>query len=54
VTAADDLEAVRRTWEGHETALVWGRYPVEHDPTRYLERGECSPVMVDYFASPGP
>jgi len=21
---------------------------------RYLERGECSPVMVDYFASPGP
>jgi MaoC dehydratase-like protein len=66
VTGAYDLAAVRRTWEGYETPLVWGRYPVEHDPIRrychmvddrnprYLERGECPPVMVDYFAAPGP
>lgn len=63
---AYDVEAVRRTWEGHETELVWGRYPVERDPIRrychmvddlnprYLERGECPPVLVDYFASAGP
>lgn len=60
-----DLGAVRARWEGYETELVWGRYPVEHDPIRrychmvddtnprYLERGECPPVMVDYFASAG-
>jgi acyl dehydratase len=58
-----DVEAVRRAWEGHETPLAWGRYPVEHDPIRrhchmvddtnprFLERGECPPVMVDYFAA---
>jgi len=66
MTAAYDVEAVRKAWEGYETPLVWGRYPVEHDPIRrychmvddlnprYLERGECPPVMVDYFASAGP
>jgi acyl dehydratase len=60
-----DLEAVRRAWEGHETPLAWGRYPIEHDPIRrhchmvddtnprFLERGECPPVMVDYFAAGG-
>jgi hypothetical protein len=60
-----DVEAVRRAWEGHETPLEWGRYPVEHDPIRrhchmvddtnprFLERGECPPVMVDYFAAGG-
>jgi acyl dehydratase len=60
-----DLEGVRRAWEGHETPLEWGRYPVEHDPIRrhchmvddgnprFLERGECPPVMVDYFAAGG-
>lgn len=65
MTTAYDIEAVRKTWEGSETELVWGRYPVEHDPIRrhchmvddgnprYLERGECPPVMVDYFASAG-
>jgi acyl dehydratase len=58
-----DVEAVRRAWEGHETGLQWGRYPVEHDPIRrhchmvddtnprFLERGECPPVMLDYFAA---
>jgi hypothetical protein len=63
---AYDVEAVRRRWEGYETPLAWGRYPIEHDPIRrwchmvddlsprYLERGECPPVMVDYFASAGP
>ena len=66
MTVAYDVEAVRKAWEGYETPLVWGRYPVEHDPIRrychmvddlnprYLERGECPPVMVDYFASAGP
>lgn len=61
-----DVEAVRKAWEGFETPLNWGRYPIEHDPIRrychmvgdlnprYLERGECPPVMVDYFASAGP
>jgi len=65
MTIAYDIEAVRTMWEGHETELAWGRYPVEHDPIRrychmvddlnprYLERGECPPVMVDYFASAG-
>lgn len=60
-----DLDAVRRGWEEHETPLAWGRAPVEHDPIRrhchmvedrnprWLERGECPPVMVDYFASAG-
>lgn len=60
-----DLAAVRARWEGHQTPLVWGRYPVEHDPIRrhchmvddlnprFLERGECPPVMVDYFAGAG-
>ena len=66
MTAAYDIAAVRWRWEGHETELVWGRYPIEHDPIRrychmvddtnprYLARGECPPVMVDYFASAGP
>lgn len=60
-----DLAAVRRQWEGHDTPLAWGRYPVEHDPIRrhchmvddanprFLARGECPPVMVDYFAAGG-
>ncbi|MBI1847086.1 MAG: MaoC family dehydratase N-terminal domain-containing protein [Candidatus Rokubacteria bacterium] len=60
-----DLAAVQKAWEGRETPLVWGRYPVEFDPIRrlchmvedanprWLARGECPPVMVDYFASPG-
>ena len=60
-----DLAGVRRAWEGHETPLAWGRYPVEHDPIRrhchmvddanprFLARGECPPVMVDYFAAGG-
>jgi acyl dehydratase len=60
-----DLAGVRRAWEGHETPLTWGRYPVEHDPIRrhchmvddanprFLARGECPPVMVDYFAAGG-
>jgi 3-hydroxybutyryl-CoA dehydratase len=63
---AYDIAAVRKQWEGHETALRWGRYPIEHDPIRrhchmiddvnprFLERGECPPVMVDYFAGAGP
>lgn len=63
---AYDLAAVRKTWEGYETPLAWGRYPVEHDAirrwchmvddleARYLLRGECPPVMVDYFAAAGP
>jgi N-terminal half of MaoC dehydratase len=61
-----DIEAVRREWEGYETRLAWGRYPVEYDPIRrychmvddqnprFLERGECPPVLVDYFAGAGP
>lgn len=63
---AYDIEAVKREWEGHETALSWGRYPVEYEPIRrhchmlddsnplFLEEGWCPPVMVDYFASLGP
>jgi N-terminal half of MaoC dehydratase len=61
-----DLAAVRREWEGYETPLAWGRYPVEHDAIRrwchmvddtnprFLRDGECPPVMVDYFAGAGP
>jgi hypothetical protein len=26
---AYDIRAVKAQWEGHETPLVWGRYPVE-------------------------
>lgn len=63
---AYDVRAVKQQWEGHETPLVWGRYPVEHDPIRrhchmvddtnprFLEDGDCPPVMVDFFASLGP
>ena len=63
---AYDIKAVKQQWEGHETPLVWGRYPVEHDPIRrhchmlddtnplFLEEGRCPPVMVDFFASRGP
>jgi hypothetical protein len=65
VTVGYDVAAVQEAWEGRETPLSWGRYPVEHDPIRrhchmvedgnprFLERGECPPVMVDYFASAG-
>lgn len=61
-----DIEAVKQQWQGHETPLAWGRYPVERDPIRrhchmvedlnprFLLRDECPPVMVDYFASAGP
>ena len=61
-----DIKAVKREWEGHETPLRWGRYPVEHEPIRrhchmlddanplFIDEGLCPPVMVDYFASPGP
>jgi hypothetical protein len=61
-----DIEAVRARWEGHETPLRWGRYPVEFEPIRrhchmvddgnplFLEEGLCPPVMVDFFASQGP
>ncbi|HEV8439226.1 MAG TPA: MaoC family dehydratase N-terminal domain-containing protein [Methylomirabilota bacterium] len=61
-----DFAAVKRQWEGHETAFAWGRYPVEHEPIRrhchmvddanplFIEDGRCPPVMVDYFASGGP
>lgn len=60
-----DIQEVRRQWEGHETPLTWGRYPVEHEPIRrhchmlddanplFLAEGHCPPVMVDYFASQG-
>ncbi len=63
---AYDIKAVRAQWEGYETPLRWGRYPVEHDPIRrhchmldddnprFLDGGDCPPVMVDYFASEGP
>ena len=63
---AYDIKAVKQQWEGHETPLVWGRYPVEHEPIRrhchmlddtnprFLEDGDCPPVMVDFFASLGP
>lgn len=62
---AYDVTAVKARWEGYETPLAWGRYPVERDPIRrhchmvddlnprFLERGECPPVMVDYFAGAG-
>jgi acyl dehydratase len=62
---AYDVAAVKARWEAHETPLAWGRYPVERDPIRrhchmvddvnprFLERGECPPVMVDYFAGAG-
>ena len=29
-----DAKTVKREWEGHETPLQWGRYPVEHEPIR--------------------
>jgi hypothetical protein len=60
-----DIQAVKRQWEGFETPLAWGRYPVEHEPIRrhchmlddlnplFLEEGRCPPVMVDYFAAQG-
>lgn len=63
---AYDIKAVKQQWEGHETPLVWGRYPVEHEPIRrhchmlddsnprFLQEGRCPPVMVDFFASLGP
>ena len=63
---AYDVKAVKKQWEGYETPLRWGRYPVEHEPIRrhcqmlddmnprFLEDGHCPPVMVDYFASLGP
>ena len=62
---AYDVKTVKRQWEGHETALAWGRYPVEHEPIRrhchmigdenplFIEEGRCPPVMVDLFASQG-
>ena len=62
---AYDVKAVKEQWEGYETPLQWGLYPVEHDPIRrhcrmvddanprFLEEGYCPPVMVDYFASTG-
>ena len=31
---AYDVKTVKREWEGHETALAWRRYPVEHEPIR--------------------
>jgi hypothetical protein len=55
---AYDVEAVKEQWEGYETPLRWGRYPVEHEPIRrhcqmlddmnprFLEDGHCPPVMV--------
>jgi hypothetical protein len=61
-----DMTTVRQQWEGYETPLRWGRYPVEHEPIRrhchmvddtnplFLEDGRCPPVLVDYFASQGP
>jgi hypothetical protein len=63
---AYDFKAVKAAWEGYETPLAWGRYPVECDPIRrhchmlddhnplFVEEGRCPPVMVDYFASLGP
>ena len=62
---AYDIKAIKRQWQGHETPLAWGRYPVEYEPIRrachmlddanpmYIEEGVCPPVMVDYFASLG-
>ena len=63
---AYDIKATKRQWQGYETPLAWGRYPVEHEPIRrachmlddanplFIEEGVCPPVMVDYFASAGP
>jgi hypothetical protein len=63
--AVYDVKAVKRQWEGYETPLEWGRYPVEHEPIRrachmlddanplYIDEGRCPPAMVDYFASMG-
>lgn len=63
---AYDIKAVKHAWEGHETPMRWGRYPVEHEPIRrhchmledtnplFIEEGLCPPVMVDFFASQGP
>jgi hypothetical protein len=63
---AYDIETVKRQWEGRETPLRWGRYPVEHDPIRrhchmveddnprFLTEGWCPPVLVDIFAAAGP
>ncbi|MBI3031468.1 MAG: MaoC family dehydratase N-terminal domain-containing protein [Candidatus Rokubacteria bacterium] len=60
-----DIARVKAAWEGHETTLTAGRYPIEFDPIRrhchmvedtnplFLEQGICPPVMVDYFASQG-
>ena len=60
-----DISRVKTQWEGYETPLAPGRYPVEFDPIRrhchmvedqnrlFLEQGICPPVMVDYFASRG-
>ena len=31
---AYEVKAGKREWEGHETELQWGRYPVEHEPIR--------------------
>jgi hypothetical protein len=62
---AFDVARVKATWEGHETPLTRGRYPVEFDAIRrhchmvddtnplFLEEGVCPPVMLDYFASRG-
>jgi hypothetical protein len=60
-----DAAVVKARWEGHETPLQPGRYPVEFDAIRrhchmvedrnplFLEGGLCPPVLVDYFASRG-
>lgn len=65
MTPAYDIKAVKRQWEGFETPLEWGRYPVEHEPIRrachmlddanprYIDEGLCPPVMVDFFATMG-
>jgi hypothetical protein len=61
-----DVKAIKAVWEGYETELAWGRYPVEFDAIRrhchmlddanpmFIDEGWCPPVMVDYFASVGP
>lgn len=60
-----DIAGIKARWEGVETPLSRGRYPVEFDAIRrhchmvddtnplFLEQGICPPVMVDYFASLG-
>ncbi len=62
---AFDIARVKAQWEGFETPLAQGRYPVELDAIRrhchmvedanplFVEQGICPPVMVDYFASRG-